>query len=121
MKQNVFDKKSQTIPTQTKNMNIKAAIEVSALTAIGEVKENDAETLDRDIERLNRSLELTDKLSEIDVAEFLMDDIAAIENVKKAATQKLNLKGLLSGNEGGIGMNDLNRIDEENSVSSSTK
>ena len=57
------------------------------------------ENLDRDIERLNKSLELTDKLSEIDVAEFLMDDFAAIAEVKYAATQKLNLKGLFGTND----------------------
>ena len=48
---------------------------------------------------MNKSLELTDKLSEIDVAEFLMDDFAAIAEVKKSATQKLNLKGLFGTNE----------------------
>jgi len=75
------------------------AIEVSAFNAIGEIKETDVENLDRGIERLNQSLELTDKLSEIDVAEFLMDDFAAIAEVKKSATQKLNLKGLFGTND----------------------
>ena len=96
MKQNVFDKKRH---SQTKNLKMNQAIELSALNAIGEVKETDVETLDRDIERLNKSLELTDKLSEIDVAEFLMDDFAAIAEVKKSATQKLNLKGLFGTND----------------------
>jgi len=117
----VFDKRAQSRPSQTKNLNIKAAIEVSALNAIGEVKDTDVETLDRDIERLNRSLELTDKLSEIDVAEFLMDDFTAVAELKKkkSATQKLDLKGLLGKNDDQKGKYDLNRIDEENSPVSS--
>jgi len=96
MEQNVFDKKRHSQPT---NLKMNQAIEVSALNAIGEIKETDVENLDRDIERLNKSLELTDKLSEIDVAEFLMDDFAAIAEVKRSATQKLDLKGLLGTNE----------------------
>ena len=83
MKQNVFDKRAQSRPSQTKNHNIKAAIEVSALNAIGDVKDTDFEGLDRDIERLNRSLELTDKLSEIDVQEFLADDFGALGDSRK--------------------------------------
>ena len=118
MKQNVFDTKKKHV--QTKNLKMNAAIEVSALNAIGEVKETDIETLDRDIERLNKSLELTDKLSEIDVAEFLLDDFAVVAEVKKSATQKLNLKGLFGNNEPVNGKLELNRIDEENSPASAS-
>lgn len=56
---------------------------MSALNAIGDVKDTDFEGLDRDIERLNRSLELTDKLSEIDVQEFLADDFGALGDSRK--------------------------------------
>lgn len=83
MRQNVFDKKRQ---SQTQNLKMNQAIELSALNAIGEINDADVETLDRDIDRLNKSLELTDKLSEIDVAEFLMDDFAALASVKKSST-----------------------------------
>lgn len=49
-------------------------IEVSALNPIGKITQSDFENLDKEIDKLNDSIELSEELSQIDVADFLMDD-----------------------------------------------